>query len=361
MKPHLIRAALVILLSLPVAGAPAFASGLPPQSPLAQTNQAIQELVGRVSKSVVQVVADDSIGSGVVIASPGFIMTNAHVVEGAQRVEVIVPSPVSSGPPKIGEMPARIVRAHVVGLAKDIDLALLVLDAPDVSLPAVPLADYDAVRQGELVFAFGSPDGMRDSVTMGMVSSVARQADPDNPLVYIQTDAAINPGNSGGPLVNIDGELIGINTFIATSSGGSEGMGFALPSTFVKAAYPQLRDFGRLRRASIGMAVETVTRRLATRLNLPVDTGLVVTDVLAHSPAEVAGLKPGDVITSIDGQPIGDFTISGMFLFLFTLHDGQRVQIDALRDSTNVHAIAIAVDSGGEAPVAEVVDPSHSQ
>jgi serine protease Do len=251
-------------------------------------------------------------------------------------------------------MPARIVRAHVVGVAKDIDLALLVLDAPDLSLPAVPLADYDAVRQGELVFAFGSPDGMRDSVTMGMVSSVARQADPESPLVYIQTDAAINPGNSGGPLVNIDGELIGINTFIASSSGGSEGLGFALPSTFVSVAYPQLRDFGRLRRANIGMAVETVTRRLAARLDLPVNSGLVVTDVAAHSPADAAGLKPGDVITSIDGQSIGDFTISRMFLFLFTLHDGQHVQIEALRGSTKVQAVAVAIDGGDDAPVAEV-------
>jgi serine protease Do len=360
MKPQPL-AAFVMTVMLAGAGTSASASGLPPENPLRGANQAIQELVERVSQSVVQVVAGESIGSGVVIASPGFIMTNAHVIEGADRIDVVIPAPATSGPPKLGEMPARVVRAHVVGVAREIDLALLVVDDPGLMLPAVPLADYDAVRQGELVFAFGSPDGLRDSVTMGMVSSVARQADPDSPLVYIQTDAAINPGNSGGPLVNIDGELIGINTFIATASGGSEGLGFALPSTFVGVAYPQLRDFGRLHRATIGLSVETVKPHLAARLNLPVTSGLVVTDVLERSPADVAGLKPGDVITALDGQPIGDFTISRMFLFLFTLHDGQLVRIDARRGSTDVRAVATAVDTGEETPVVLVEDPYAGQ
>jgi serine protease Do len=361
MKQRLLRVALVTSLILAGAGTALPANHLPQGNPLRDTNEAIQELVERVSQSVVQVVADESIGSGVVVGSPGFIMTNAHVIEGANRIEVVVPAPATSGPPRLGEMPARVVQARVVGVARDIDLALLVIDAPGLVLPAVPLADYDAVRQGELVFAFGSPDGLRDSVTMGMVSSVARQADPASPLIYIQTDAAINPGNSGGPLVNIDGELIGINTFIASSSGGSEGLGFALPSTFVGVAYPQLRDFGRLHRATIGMSVETLTPRLAARLDLPVTSGLVVTDVVDRSPANLAGLKPGDVITSIDGQPIGDFTISRMFLFLFTLHDGQRVRIDVQRGSTAVQATAVAVDTGVEAPVAQVEDPSDAR
>jgi serine protease Do len=178
-----------------------------------------------------------------------------------------------------------------------------------------------------------------------MVSSVARQADPDSPLVYIQTDAAINPGNSGGPLVNIDGELIGIDTFIATSSGGSEGLGFALPSTFVAVAYPQLRDFGRLRRATIGLGVQTLTPQLAARFEVPVTAGLVVTDVLKHSPADAAGLKPGDMITSLDGQSIDDFTVSRMFLFLFTLNDGQPVQIAVRRGAMVLEAVAIATDA----------------
>jgi serine protease Do len=361
MKPHLLRVAFVLPLILAVTVTEASASDPSQRNPLRDANQAIQELVERVSQSVVQVVADESIGSGVVVGSPGFIMTNAHVIEGASRIEVVVPTPATSGPPKLGEVPARIVRARVIGVAREIDLALLAIDAPGLVLPAVPLADYDAVRQGELVFAFGSPDGLRDSVTMGMVSSVARQADPGSPLVYIQTDAAINPGNSGGPLVNIDGELIGINTFIATSSGGSEGLGFALPSTFVSVAYPQLRDFGRLRRATIGLSVETLTPRLAARLGLPVTAGLVVTEVLERSPGDVAGLKRGDVITSIDQQPIGNYTISRMFLFLFTLHDGQRVTIEVRRGSTTVMAVATAIDTGGDTPVVQVEDNSGGQ
>ena len=204
------------------------------------TSATIQALVHGVGHSVVQVVVNGyrpdsggdgivvarsrTIGSGVAIADGGYVVTNAHVVSGAQRIELVLPD-VDGDTTPVGRATGRTTRASLIGLAPELDLALL---KADVNLPPVPLAK-DSVRQGELVFAFGSPDGLRNSVSMGIVSSVSRQVDPGNAVAYIQTDSAINPGNSGGPLVNAEGELVGLNTFIESRSGGSEGLGFALP------------------------------------------------------------------------------------------------------------------------------------
>jgi serine protease Do len=316
--------------------------------PLRQASGSIEALVSRVSASVVQVlvtgyrpVSDGSgrtdvamgrgraVGSGTVIDAAGYILTNAHVVAGAERIEVILPEAPSDGPPRLGSLAIRSRQARLVGVANELDLALLVVDGP--GLRALPIADYDTLRQGELVFAFGSPDGLRNSVTMGMVSSVARQVEPNSPLVYIQTDAAINPGNSGGPLVNAKGEIVGINTFIRSVSGGSEGLGFALPSALVAIAYPQLRDFGHLHRALIGLAVQGVTPNLAAGLSLPPDARLIVADVAPGSPASRTGLKPGDILRAIDGRPIEDMTLAGLYLSLYTLRDGQTVALEATR------------------------------
>jgi len=229
-------------------------------SALQQLNGSVAAMVGSVSRSVVQVVVTSygpvdhssrtdtdlvigrqrSMGSGVVIDTGGYIMTNAHVVSNARRVQVILPGPQSAegGVRTIVKGRGRTVDATIVGVAREIDLALLKVD--EDALPALTLADYDAVRQGELVFAFGSPEGLKNSVTMGIVSAVARQADPDSPLVYVQTDAPINHGNSGGPLVNVNGELVGINTFIVSESGGSQGLGFAIPSALPIDGVPRL-------------------------------------------------------------------------------------------------------------------------
>jgi len=229
-------------------------------SALQQLNGSVAAMVGSVSRSVVQVVVTSygpvdhssrtdtdlvigrqrSMGSGVVIDAGGYIMTNAHVVSNARRVQVILPGLQSAegGVRTIVKGRGRTVDATIVGVAREIDLALLKVD--EDALPALTLADYDAVRQGELVFAFGSPEGLKNSVTMGIVSAVARQADPDSPLVYVQTDAPINHGNSGGPLVNVNGELVGINTFIVSESGGSQGLGFAIPSALPIDGVPRL-------------------------------------------------------------------------------------------------------------------------
>ena len=128
-----------------------------------------------------------------------------------------------------------------------------------LKLPALPLATYSQVRQGETVFAFGSPGGLRNTLTHGLVSAVARQPDPDSPLIYIQTDAPINPGNSGGPLVNTRGEVVGVNTFIISQSGGNEGLGFAIPCATVRTVFHQLKESGQLRRQEVGMGIQTIT------------------------------------------------------------------------------------------------------
>ena len=218
----------------------------PAASLLRDLSASVEELTARVSMSVVQVLVTGygpvdertrggetglvigrqrSIGSGAIIDPDGYIITNAHVVAGAKRVQVVLHRDMTAtGPVRSLAMEAsQTVDARIVGTASDIDLALLKIDV--TGLRALPLADYDAIRQGELVFAFGSPEGLRNSVTMGVVSSVARQPDPDSPTIYVQTDAPINPGNSGGPLVNVDGELVGLNTLILTESGGSQGAG----------------------------------------------------------------------------------------------------------------------------------------
>jgi serine protease Do len=175
---------------------------------------------------------------------------------------------------------------------------------------------------------------------MGMVSAVARQMETDSPLVYIQTDASINPGNSGGPLVNVHGEVIGINTFIRSAAGGSDGLGFALPSNLVALAYPQLREFGRLRRAVIGVATQTLTSVIASGLHLPSTGGLIVSDVGRNSPADGAGIRVGDVITSIDGEEIEDAGPARLYLHLASLQAGHAITIAGQR-STSPFAVTV--------------------
>lgn len=281
---------------------------------LQQLGASVESLVTRVSRSVVEVLVTTyepvgnrkstdpefgwqrSLGSGVVIDADGYIVTNAHVVSNARSVQVVLRGAVTHDRPVRSGGSGRRVDAQIVGLAREIDVALLKVDGP---LPALPMADYDALRQGALVFAFGSPEGLRDSVTMGVVSAVARQLEQDSPLVYVQTDAPINPGNSGGPLVNVNGELVGINTFILSELGGSQGLGFAIPSALLQIAYAKLRAYGHLHRGEVGVHLQAVSPALATGLGLSQDWGPLVSDVLPGSPAEAAGLKVQDIIVSV--------------------------------------------------------------
>lgn len=324
------------------------AFGQVPKNPLAEYNNAIDDLIRRVAPSVVQIVVNGygpqadgdrrntaavierqrSIGSGFVIDSEGYIMTNAHVVAGATRIQVILPPAIAKD--SIGaalSTKTKIISARVVGVAKDLDIAVLKVDGE--KLPALSLAGYRDLRQGEMVFAFGSPQGLRNTFTHGVVSAVARQSDPDSPNISIQTDAPINPGNSGGPLVNIKGEVVGMDTFILSQSGGNEGLGFAIPSATIRTAFRQLKQFGRLRRQEIGISIQTVSPGMAAALGLPQDYGVIISDVLPRGPADAAGVKVGDILASVDGQAAENVpTVSYNFL----LRDsGEKVHLEVLR------------------------------
>lgn len=240
-----------------------------------------------------------STGSGVIVDPAGFIMTNAHVVEGAVSVKALVGRTDSAG---TRFQAFRTFSARVLGVDHDSDLALLKIDAP--GLQSLQFAESDDVAQGDLVLALGSPMNLRNSLAMGVVSSPARAVSDDDPILYLQTDAAINQGDSGGALVDINGRLIGLSTFIVSKSGGSEGIGFAIPSDVVKNVYRQLRYEGIVRRGTLGIYVQNITSSLAKGLDLPVDTGVVVADLDENGPADLAGLKRRDIILSANGKPI---------------------------------------------------------
>src|SRR5580693_1287664 len=307
----------------------------PHQTLLNQFSDSMDELTARVSPAVVQVrvtgyraVEDKdrdetgligrqrSLASGAIVDPDGYIITNAHVVKGAQRVRVFL-TPISEAESQVrsslgvGRRPAPL-EAKIVGIASSIDLALLKVEAKN--LPTLPFADYRNLKKGQIVLAFGNPEGLENSVSMGVVSAVARQADPDVPSVYIQTDAPINPGNSGGPLVNTNGDLVGINTFILTVSGGSQGLGFAIPSSVVEFVYHELRKYGRVHRSVIGATLQEITPDLAVGLGLKTQHGVIVADVVPDGPADKAGLQPQDILLSLDGRAIGSVPLAEMII-----------------------------------------------
>ena len=296
---------------------PADAQTKTPQT-LESLSSAFEDLSRRVSPSVVQVVvtgygamdeeapsADALLGlrrtggSGVILDPTGYIVTNSHVIEGARRVQVLVPRP-TAGTLSILRPRAQAVDATIVGIDDETDLAVLKVN--ERNLPALTLADSDALRQGQLVFAFGSPLGLENSVSMGIVSAVGRQLELDDPMVYIQTDAPINPGNSGGPLVDTTGRVVGINTLILSQGGGNEGIGFAAPSNIVKTVFDQIKAGGRVRRGTIGVYAQTITPTLAAALKLQQGWGVILGDVFPQMPAAAAGLQIGDVVLSLDGK-----------------------------------------------------------
>ena len=318
----------------------------PPRA-LQQLNSAIEELTNRISPAVVQVVVsgyaplerghqtqtalvgrEQAIGSGVIVDPDGYIITNAHVVEGAQRIHVALPMPMADSPDQIAPIgKQRIVEARLIGMHKESDLALLKVDL--TGLPTLTLGSRQPVHQGELVFAIGSPEGLQNSVTMGVVSSVGRQADPSRAMVYIQTDAPINPGNSGGPLVDSDGYVIGINTFILSEGGGSEGLGFAIPARIVDFVYQSLRKYGHVHRIEIKAGAQTITPTLAEGLGLAQSWGVIIDDVTPGGPADVSGLKVGDIVLRADKRPIGTLPAFTGALYLHPLD--QVLQLDVLR------------------------------
>jgi len=356
---------------------PAVAQRSPAADPLDQFNASVEQLVKRVWPSVVQIQVTSygpreesergntniivgrqrSVGSGFVVDPDGYIMTNAHVVNGAQRIQVVLPPENADGSLSTAlSGKSRTLSARLVGFSSEIDLALLKIET---KVPALPLATYTKVRQGEIVFAFGSPGGLRNTITRGIISAVARQTDPDSPLIYIQTDAAINPGNSGGPLVNAKGEVVGVNTFILSQSGGSEGLNFAIPCATARTVFRQFRKYGQLRRQEIGIGIQTITPIMAASLGLPRDYGVIVSDVLPGSPAESRGVKPGDVLVSIDGQPADNLpTVNYMFRLRDSNDDVQLVVLRGASQQTfSVPAIEVKSEFDN---VAGMADPERN-
>lgn len=316
---------------------------------LPRASRSFEDLATRVLPSVVQIFVMgevpvgnaagtgallrpvQSVGSGVVISDDGLILTNAHVVQNAREVQVlhsVSTSTASSEMRSLLRPKGTRTGAQIVGLDEETDLALLRADLPGT--PPLEFADSDGVRPGQLVFAFGSPQGLTNSVSMGVISSVARQPAPEHPMVYLQTDATISPGSSGGPLVDTDGRVVGINTWILSNSGGSEGLGFAVPSNIAKAIAEQIRAQGRVTRGDIGVHAQTITPWLATGLGLDRTWGVILGDVLPGGPAERAGLRGGDLVLSLNGKPMENGRQLDVNIYQF--RPGSKVTIEIERD-----------------------------
>ena len=232
-----------------------------------------------------------SLGSGFIIDAEGIVVTNFHVIENAEEITVTLSDETS-------------FTAKVLGQDQKTDIAVLKIDPGDTTLTAVPFGDSDSLRVGDWVLAIGNPFGLGGTVTAGIVSARGRDIGNGPYDDFIQTDASINRGNSGGPLFNTDGEVIGINTAIFSQSGGSVGIGFAISSNLAKRVTKQLVEFGTTRRGWLGVFIQEVTSDIAETLGLEGSGGALVSSVNENSPADIAGLEPGDVILSFDGKKI---------------------------------------------------------
>jgi len=238
---------------------------------------------------------NSSLGSGVIVSPEGYILTNHHVVEAADQIEVALAD-------------GRKTKAHVIGSDPETDIAVIKIELPD-RIPAITFGHPESAHVGDLVLAIGNPFGVGQTVTMGIISALKRDHLGLNTFEnFIQTDAAINPGNSGGALVDTNGNLIGINTAIYSPNGGSLGIGFAIPANSAKKTMEQIIQTGSVTRGWIGAGVQELTPELAESFKLGNTQGVLITEIMRHSPAEQAGVKTGDILLSIDNQPIQNWS-----------------------------------------------------
>jgi serine protease Do len=343
----------IVLLVAPCFGQHSSENSL--QNPLEQLSVALQRVVAKTSPAIVELEVtgysqsgdrdDDEevargrgrtevltkthkLGSGVILDSKGYIITNAHVLEGARRVQVALDESLRKWPGRSAAGRKSLsFDAKIIGTFEEADLALVKIDA--TGLPTIPVADSDNLQPGQVVFTVGNPEGLRNSVSMGVISAVGRVSDQSSGATYIQTDAAINSGSSGGALVDLDGKLVGITTFIVTEGGGSEGLGFALPSKLVYSVFQNLKDTGHVHYGDIGIRVQNVTAALAGGLQLPQEWGIIVSDVASGSPAEKAGVQVQDIILSLDGNSLSS---SPQFVAAFyNKKQGDRAQLELVR------------------------------
>jgi serine protease Do len=261
---------------------------------------------------------EQDLGSGVIISSDGYILTANHVVNGADEVKVA-----------LGGDDNRKFDAKIVGTDPQTDVAVLKIDATD--LPAITLGDSDQLEVGDVVLAIGNPFAVGQTVTKGIVSALGRHyQDIDSPYQnFIQTDAAINPGNSGGALVDAEGRLVGINTWIATSSGGSEGIGFAVPINLARNVMDSLIKNGKVSRGYLGVSIGDLTGGLAKAFHYDKTGGALVGDVFTNTPAEKAGIKSGDIITEFDGKHVED--ANGLTLMVSDCAPGTKATVTVFR------------------------------
>jgi serine protease Do len=349
----------------------------PPPVSLGELSVSLEGLVNRVRPAVVQifstgyVAADEtdssntaallsrqrSTGSGIVLSDDGFIVTNAHVVQGARRIQVRLSVARNRSRTPTFEPEVKLLDAKLIGLDREMDVAVIKIDR--TGLAHLPLGNSDAVRQGELVMAFGTPRGLEGSVSMGIVSSTARELHPDDFLAYIQTDAPINPGNSGGPLIDSQGRVVGINTFILSQSGGSEGLGFAIPSNMVSTIYSQLRKEGHVHRGRIGIYVETITPALSEGLGLARDWGVLVGDVSPDGPADKAGVKVGDVVVSVNGRTMRNARQLEAYIYRSPMKE--KIALQVLRGQDQLKMDVAVMDSVDDPQrFADMVNPEDN-
>ena len=276
-----------------------------------------------------------SLGSGVVIdAGKGFIVTNHHVVEGADEIQITLHD-------------GKEYEATLVGSDPEADVALLQVDVKN--LTDITMSDSDKLRVGDFVVAIGNPFGLGQTVTSGIVSALGRTGlGIEGYEDFIQTDASINPGNSGGALVNLKGELIGINTAIIAAGGqGNVGIGFAIPINMVRQIVEQLIEFGEVRRGMLGVIMQNLTPELSKAFGLDVHNGVVISKVIENSAAEEAGLKAGDVVVAINGEPIK--SASAMRNAVGMLRIGEKMKMEVIRDNRRKTLTAVIKDQVEEA------------
>jgi serine protease Do len=282
-------------------------------------------------------------GSGVVVTADGFVVTNNHVIDEADDIKVAFPD-------------KREFRAKLIGTDRPSDIALLKIEAK--GLPFLKFGDSSKLRLGEIVLAIGNPFGVGQTVTMGIVSAKGRAnvgiVDYED---FIQTDASINPGNSGGALVNLAGELVGINTAILSKSGGAQGIGFAVPSKMISPILDQIRNHGRVRRGYLGVQIQDLTPEIAGSLKLGALSGVLVADVIDDGPA-LGKLEPFDVITAVDGQQVE--TVAQLRNQIALTMPGSKAKLSVVREGKKRDVLLVLKEKDGDNAVATLAPKSDS-